>query len=676
MIKKLTNQIIKQMTLLNQLLAICGVLMSSLLMCGSIAMADQYKSFMIVEKNNANIKALNTPELLEKNLSKISQSQQALAQRFLARHFVEKKQYQKAISFYQESLQNDDLSIFSKQQLLDELSIIYMFTKQYKLAISTLDQYQQVSTKISAKLAKDNTKITNQSTQKNALPTQNNKRFFDRVLIRAQAYFYLGQYNKATTALHETFNEASLDRLTAKINSNDTSFVFEKVDQALSLFYAMQAFPQAVDVLNYLIKISPKNKSHWQMLTHVYMKMEQQQKALDTLVLAEAQLTPSNVSSSTPDLPKNQFEQSSYDWLIALYVNNQLYFQAAQKQWQLMQQKLFPQDDKAYYQLFNLWYHAKEITKAQQALAKSAELSQKAEHFIQLAQLQLQQNNWLQVETAVLSACKIGLNDKLIGKANLLLGVQYAHRGERILAKQAFTNANYIGGSIEESAKWLRYLNNGEVDENFNPYGKFNGPCIPRSEKNLLSIVSNLISPTQPLAKPKITVLSHPKVEKITLATQFKTLPRMTFYGLEISTSKADFGDKLLKNIFRLYRIVMRKGGKIKGPLHIIYQRNEKPSTSDELVFTLALPINGSMPGQAGVRSFKTTKFYALTSQFEGKFEDVVNAWQKLLAYAKQEQLIISGENRQLFMKNMPDGYVQLELQLGLLNDDINTAIK
>ena len=48
----------------------------------------------------------------------------------------------------------------------------------------------------------------------------------------------------------------------------------------------------------------------------------------------------------------------------------------------LIEQNILKADAKAYYQLFNLWYHAKEMTHAQRALAKSAKLSQNGEHFI------------------------------------------------------------------------------------------------------------------------------------------------------------------------------------------------------------------------------------------------------------------------------------------------------
>jgi len=129
------------------LLIIAGLLIS---FTSKKVLADQYKSFIIIEQKKKTKNLLTTPELLAKNLDNINQSQRAIAERFLARHFVEKKQYQQAINFYLQALSNkmpnsktnndksnnvqqkQELSIYVRQQILEELSYVYLLNQQYQ----------------------------------------------------------------------------------------------------------------------------------------------------------------------------------------------------------------------------------------------------------------------------------------------------------------------------------------------------------------------------------------------------------------------------------------------------------------------------------------------------------------------------------------------------------------
>jgi len=237
---------------------------------------------------------------------------------------------------------------------------------------------------------------------KNSLSTQQhkayqlkeNKRIIKNTLIRAQAHFYLNQYDKAILTLNKIFNQAVLN--------DNSSLTQSDAEQALYFYYHMQAHLPAVVCLNYLLYLTPNNKLYWQTLTHVYHKMDLPDAALDTLVLAEKQLTKNQ--TITLNNENTGFDQANYDWLINLYIENKLYFQAASKLSQLLMQQRYPDKAQSYYQLFSLWFHAKEFEQALDALKISAQLQQSSEYFIQLAQLHLQRNNWFETEEAVLSA--------------------------------------------------------------------------------------------------------------------------------------------------------------------------------------------------------------------------------------------------------------------------------
>jgi hypothetical protein len=119
------------------------------------ALAEQYKSYIIINEEKKSNNLLTTPDLLAQNLDKINQAQRAVAERFLARHFVEQKQYSKAINFYLKALSNEvahnkidnqntsnekpnneqpskAMSIYAKQQMLEELSYVYLLNGSTK----------------------------------------------------------------------------------------------------------------------------------------------------------------------------------------------------------------------------------------------------------------------------------------------------------------------------------------------------------------------------------------------------------------------------------------------------------------------------------------------------------------------------------------------------------------
>ena len=631
--------------------------------------ADQYKSYVIIEPKNSKNKPLLTPEMLEKNLAKINQTQRARAERFLARHFVEKKQYNKAIEFYQQALISKDLSIYAEQQMLEELSYVLMLTKQYQKVIETLNKLQQANSELEAQ------RITGHSSDNQQTEVINDQRYqsssVNNILMRSQAYYYLHKYNEATLILSQKFNDENLH---TKPIAENNMLSLEHIEQAMLLYYNMKAFDKTILCLNYLIQQSPETKFYWQTLTHVYTLMDKPKEALNTLVLAENHATKIPVNTETINKTEithnvsgmnNKLPTSFYDWLINLYIENKLYFQAASKLAQLLEDEKYPSSGKNYYQLFNLWFHAKEVDRAQRALQKSAELEQSGEYFIQLAQFHLQQNNWLKTEQAVLNACKIGISDNLISTANLLLGVQFAHRGEKKLAKEAFYNASIMGGAVSESAQWLRYLNNGKPDKNIDPYQRFTGNCVPKSEQSIIDMLASYISvKTQQNIPEQIKKVSE---EKVVINAEFKKISSMSFYGMALSVNPIDLKKKILSSALRINKALLRQGKQSDGPLHMLLEENTDNNQSNkELKFILALPVQGHVPAKSNIRQIKVKQIKVLSYVYKGDLKLITQAWNNLKAYANQEGYQETKKSRLLFLEKTENGELTVELQLGV----------
>ena len=652
------------------LLIIGGLLVS---LTSKTVLADQYKSFVIIEQKKQTNNLLTTPELLAQNLDNINQSQRAIAERFLARHFVEQKQYHQAINFYLQALTNkmpnsktdsdksnnvqkkQELSIYAKQQILEELSYVYLLNQQYQQVLNTLNQFQKVTESLSKQI-----NSSSSTQQLKAYQLKENKRIIRNTLIRAQAHFYLNQYETATLTLNKVFSQAALN--------DNLSLTQSDVEQALYFYYHMQAHLPAVVCLNYLLYLTPNNKSYWQTLTHVYHKMALPDAALNTLVLAEKQLTKNQTMPL--NIENTGFDQANYDWLISLYVENKLYFQAASKLSQLLKQQRYPNKAQSYYQLFSLWFHAKEFDLALQALKTSAQLQQSSEYFIQLGQLHLQQNNWFETEEAVLNACKIGLEDEQVGMANLLLGVQFANRGEREQAKLAFYNANLMGGSMTESAQWLRYLNNGKADKNVDPYRRFTGLCLPKSEVTILNLLTSISQSESRETKQTNTIEHQTKPEKVQVKEQLKTTIKITeegyFYGVKIETTPEEMQNKIFRNALRINKALLRKQKKINGSLQMLID-NQYFYQNNKMYFTLAMPTNSKVMRSINIRPIKMLQYRAYSYIYTGEPTGIITLWKKLYQHAIEQGDEPSGKNRLIFLKRNDNGDLELELLLGLL---------
>ncbi len=409
-------------------------------------------------------------------------------------------------------------------------------------------------------------------------------------------------------------------------------------------------------------------KSYWQTLTHVYHKMSLPNAALNTLVLAEKQLTKNQTAPFNNE--NATFDHANYDWLISLYIENNLYFQAASKLSQLLKQQRYPDKASSYYQLFSLWFRAKEFDLALQALMTSAQLQQSSEYFIQLAQLHLQQNNWFETEEAVLSACRLGLKDEQVGMANLLLGVQFAHRGEREQAKLAFYNANLMGGTMTESTQWLRYLNNGRADTNINPYRSFTGICLPKSEITILSLLTS-ISQNKSQKTQQINAIERQTTpEKIQIKEKLKTIIKNTeegyFYGVKIETTPEEIQNKIFSNALRINKALLRKQKKNNGPLQMLidiqnYHQNNK------VYFTLAMPTHSKVMRSNNIRPIKMPQNRAYSYIYTGEPTGTITIWKELYQHVIEQGDEPSGKNRMIFLKRNNNGDLQLELLLGVL---------
>lgn len=144
--------------------------------------------------------------------------------------------------------------------------------------------------------------------------------------------------------------------------------------------YQQQRYDSAAQWQKVLLKRAPQNREHWRQLAGLQSQAGKQTAAAGTLRLAhEAGLG---------------LTQTDLDNLIAMQVNAGAPWQAARLLEELMAQKLLPVDAARQERLAQLWTLARDRTRAREAWAAVASGSGRADHWLRLAGIQLEDGNW------------------------------------------------------------------------------------------------------------------------------------------------------------------------------------------------------------------------------------------------------------------------------------------
>lgn len=112
------------------------------------------------------------------------------------------------------------------------------------------------------------------------------------------------------------------------------------------------------------------------------------------------------------------------------------------------------EDADAYELLSMSWILAREVAKAEGPLARAAQLAEKGDLYVRLAQVHLMQEQWREAANALREAlAKGGLEDP--GSAQLLLGVAYYNEKKLTEARAWFARAQESGATRKQAETWL-----------------------------------------------------------------------------------------------------------------------------------------------------------------------------------------------------------------------------
>lgn len=582
------------------------LLIALLLPLGVLAESGQYRSKVLLSPVGEVDKGAELSiEELEQQISTIEQAYaKSSAGRHLARHYVEQGDYAKALEFYQTALAAQGLSDIANREMLREVARVQLLQKDYGGAVKTLERVLGID-------------LVPEATD---------------FLLLAQSHYKMGKYVGAVTALDQMREES-------------VTLTVVQTRQALALYYRAGAYAQCEGLLRQLLKLEPENSENWHMLVSVYLQQNKPREALDRLALAREKSVP--------------FSEKELLLLVDLQAVNENPYRAAEILSVALQGQEVDASGANYRKLFELWFSAREINKAQTALAHAAQLSGDTQLYLYLAQLQMDDQRWHAMHKTMLSACEEELEDRFVSRANLLLGVSQLKIGDAAGARRSFINATLIGGASERAGQWLDFMKAEPASRD--EVRRIVGACYGAEDKRAAVALVPDVLPALEMGDSLEPSLVNPAKSGSNFSS--KTVPAMRLYYSESNLSMVELASELKPIATRLGISLVRAQGTVDGPLQVILNRSE--GAEDDL--HIAFPVRGLPAARGRYKTRRTEDFKCVYLSFQGSVEMMEEAWNSLVLAAQKQGHELTGESRMLVNTGgMEAGALNVELQLGI----------
>ncbi len=537
-------------------------------------------------------------EELERQISSISDAYgKSSAGRHLARHYVEAGDYDKAIEYYRTALAANGLADVANREMLRELAQVYLLSKNYAAAAETLERALRI-------------KLVPQPTD---------------YLLLAQAYYHLGNLSRVVGALDP-------------IREQGLTLTLAQKRQALALYYQAGAYNRCEELLQQLLLAEPDDPATWHQLASVYLQQGKRKKAMDQLDLARDKAVP--------------FREQDIVLLADLHAVNGDPYGAARMLDEALVAKTVEPSGLNYRKLFQFWLQARENDRAEAALVQAARLSGDIELYLYLAQLQMERESWQAMHRTMLQACSNQLQDRYVGRANLLLGISQLKLGDREAARRSFINATLIGGAGAKAGKWLEYMEAEPATEA--EARRIVGVCYGSRDKRA--------SPTLLAAGagPEAVTEAAPGAGGDGVAV--RTLPAQILFYLEYDQPLTELASKAKSLAMRMAIALVKSGGRMDGPLQLI-----ATGPPGEAPLQLAFPTRGSPQPNRQYKVRQAEAFKCAYLVHEGAVESMEDLWRGFAAAVTAAGYELTGESRTVFLTPGGGSSVSgLELQLGI----------
>lgn len=614
---------------------------------------EQYRSRMYIDLDVAPTEnvSMSVGEL-EKNLGTFQDAAtRASAEKFLAQHFAGSKDYDKAAQYIEKALQNPAITPENKRDMLGQLARIALLQKNYDKAATAIQNFLAV--RQSAGSSAD----------------------AEIYLLLAQVQYKRRNYVASADAMDKAL----------ALQKNPTP---EQLKNALAIFYSTGSFDRAGQIMQRLVAADLNNAELWQQWVSLYLKAGKNAQALDVMALAWEKGIP--------------FREQDILLLTDLYTINKIPGRGARVLEEAIASGRISNSSKMNDRLFRLWMQAGERDKAQVALTKAAGDSNDVELQLHLAQMAMEKEQWPAMQQQVLKACDGNLSDRLVARANLLLGISQLKLGDTELARRSFINATLVGGAAD-AAQWLAFMKAAPATDS--EKAGIAGPCSTSSTGSIFAASmpdSKFSSATPTVTEDAVTTenagedevaetattaasaapaattaapaaqtatdysaLANIKGDPSAALTVKVTKPVRLYLG-DYSFTAEEMAEQIVPLATKLGITIVKEGAKIAGPMYMIFP--EPPAAVGKIKVRFGFPVTGNPRPQGRYQFVRDPGFKCVSRDYNGAPEGVAQAFAQLYADAAAKGLKLSGESRQLASKDNVVGgkTVKLELQVGV----------
>lgn len=384
-----------------------GTVVISLFTMSSVTQAAQYRSETkeLPGYTAPSGPATDNPEALLKS-TEGNPYARALTLQQLAGQAAKNKDYATAVKRLEEALKLNALSDIAAQEMRTSLATLYVNQGQHAKAIGMLQKAVQ------GEGAKDP----------------------DLHYALAAAYVGTKKYSQAIGPLGKAMSLSKVDKP-------------EWYDLKFAIHHKLGQLDKAVKVLEQRIAKFGPDKETWMQMAALNSQLKRFDKATAAMALAyrEGALT----------------TEAELKQLAGLYIRAGAPYEAGALVDQWINGGKLKNTAANWEYLAGVWLKAKERKRALAAMAKAAEKTGKPGQYLEIAQLNMELENWSQAANAIGQAFRKGLAEKRAGEAYIALGWSQYQMGQMEQATGSFTAAAGYKKSAKLARQWLEFIRLG-----------------------------------------------------------------------------------------------------------------------------------------------------------------------------------------------------------------------
>lgn len=211
----------------------------------------------------------------------------------------------------------------------------------------------------------------------------------------------------------------------------------------LALHFELKEMPRCAEVLVHLIALSPMKETYFKQLHGVLTEIKKDEQALAVLALTE----------------RRGFldEEKEYVNLSNMYMFMDIPLKAAQILDRGLAAKQVEPTEKNLEKLANAWFAAREHEKAEAAMARAAQASDKGDLWKQVASIQMEREKWKDALASLQKAQQKG-GSKTPGEVQFLMGVTATQLRQWKTAETALRAAMQHEKWVKPATEWLSHL--------------------------------------------------------------------------------------------------------------------------------------------------------------------------------------------------------------------------